>query len=119
MPAYFNNCRDRRHAALYPIPFYDLATTGPQSEQARNLAKGTECVVATEQPDGRVRVDRFVFSHEGDHPDDTGEVCRVFYGMLASTRTMTKAEAAADAESGILFNIKGHFKQLSVIDQRA
>jgi len=83
---------------------------------APNLRPGEECVVATPDVEGKVVFDWFTLSREERMPDpEDGLTVRVLFGNPLRSETLTKPEAIASEQYSKFFNVKGHFKQLSVI----
>ncbi len=112
---YFNNCHNRDHVALFGNgSFFDLATTGRQGLQARDLRPGQPCVVAEWAPDKRIVFDWYAFGYEALLQDEHGAPDRVFYGRLFASETMAKEAAAASARYAPLFRSTGHLKIGSV-----
>jgi hypothetical protein len=118
MPVFLNNCRRREHASLFNngSAFYDLNTYGRQATMARNLRRGTQCVVATPTEDGEVVFDWFSFARERTMPNPTeeGAEVRVFFGELIGSVRLAKSEAAETEPYCAFFNVLGHFKRPSV-----
>lgn len=118
---YFNNCRARNHAVLYPAgAFYDLYRFGRQANMATGLRPGDECVVATPAEGGDIDFTWFSFTHEGimEMPDEPGTKVRVQFGKRIRSEYLPKAEAARSDLYSVFFNVKGHFKRPSVIQPR-
>jgi len=121
MRFFFNNCRARNHAALYPAgSFYDLYRVGRQANMATSLRPGDECVVATPAKSGDIDFSWFSFTHERvmDMPDEPGTRVRVLFGKLIHSECLPKAEAAVSEPYSVLFNVNGHFKRPSVIQSK-
>ena len=113
---YFNNCKGRHYVDIYgDDAFYDLAETGPQRKQARDLTVGQECVVASYADGGRILFEWFSLTEERNMPDEHGQPCRVLFGDLLSEETKTKSAAAKSRRYGAFFNVNGHFKRSSVV----
>jgi hypothetical protein len=113
--AYFNNCHNRDHVALFGSgAFFDLGTTGRQGLQARDLQPGQPCVVAEWTPDKRIVFDWYSFGYEALLTDEHGEPDRVFYGRLFATETLEKEAAATSPRYAPLFRSTGHLKIGSV-----
>ena len=115
---FFNNCRTRNHAALYPAgAFYDLYRTGQQANMATDLKPRDKCVVATPADGGDINFSWFSFTHERvmDMPDELGTKVRVLFGKLIRSECLLKAEAAGCEPYSVFFNVNGHFKRPSVI----
>jgi hypothetical protein len=90
----FNNCRNRRHAAMYGSgAFYDLNTTGFQATLANNLPMGEVCVVASRDPMGHITFVWYKFLRERIRADDTGTPCRAFFGNRFKTETLSHSQA--------------------------
>lgn len=95
----FNNCRDRKHPALYgPNAFFDLETTGYQAKVANRLANdlvpGEDCVVATLDITGDVTFDWYRFSRALVRPDPERNVdCHAYYGEHVDAETLSRTEA--------------------------
>lgn len=112
----FNNCHNRRHAAMYGTgAFYDLDTTGFQASLANNLSVGETCVVASLDPMGDITFDWYKFSRETVKPDDTGVPCRAFFGNHFKTQTLSRGEARRDGIYSNFFDVNGNFKRHSVL----
>jgi len=121
MRFFFNNCRARNHAALYPAgAFYDLYRVGRQANMATDLRPGDECVVATPVEGGDIDFSWFSFTHERvmDMPDEPGTRVRVLFGKLIRSECLPKTEAAGSEPYSVLFNVNGHFKRPSVIQPK-
>jgi hypothetical protein len=121
MPILLNNCRARDHASIYPSPvaFFDIDLTGgAASADCRAVAElrpGAICIVATTQNNNAVELARWEFSHSQQLPDDEGTQCLVLFGRRVGAETMPKADAANHRTYSQFFNIRGHFKQQSVL----
>lgn len=112
----FNNCHNRRHAAMYGSgAFYDLNTTGFQATRANHLTHGETCVVASLDSTGDITFDWYKFSHETVKPDDTGTPCRAFFGNHFKTETLSRGDAMQDGIYSHFFDINGNFKRHSVL----
>ncbi|MEZ6130054.1 MAG: hypothetical protein R3C59_15325 [Planctomycetaceae bacterium] len=113
---YFNNCKRRPHEAIFgPQAFFDLGVSGRQATQANNLPIGQRCVVASYDNDGNTVFDWHSLSSETVLPDNENEQCRVFFGPLTATETLTKASAAKKTQYLPFFNVNGDFKRPSVL----
>jgi len=113
---YFNNCRCRDHAAIYGDgAFYDLNATGRQANEAVDLPVGQECVVATIARNKQIVFKWYSFLRETRLPDDTGTVCRAFFGDFRTAQVFSKKQAAREKLYSVFFNVRGHFKQQSTI----
>jgi 5-methylcytosine-specific restriction endonuclease McrA len=113
---YFNNCKGRDHARIFGRDaFFDLNVTGQQAKQALNLPVGQNCVVASYASDGGITFDWYSLTEETVLPDDQGTECRVFFGNLTSTETLSKSAALGTKRVSPFFNVNGHFKRPSVI----
>lgn len=113
---YFNNCKGRDHVGHFGRgAFFDLDAAGRQSKQALNLPVGQECVVASYGDDGQIIFDWYALDRETTLRDNSGNPCRVFFGDLLSTETLTKSKAARSKRYSAFFNVNGHFKRPSVI----
>ena len=115
---YFNNCRRRRHADLYPPgAFYDLNQIGRQVDMAGDLSPGDECVVATPREDGDIEFTWFSFTHERilEMPDKPGTEVRVQFGHRIRSECLSKSRASRTEPCSAFFNVNGHFKRPSVI----
>ena len=111
----FNNCHNRRHAAMYGSgAFYDLNTTGFQATLANNLPVGETCVIASRHPMG-ITFDWYKFSRERVKADDTGTPCRAFFGERVKTETLSRADAKRNGIYSRFFDINGNFKRRSVL----
>ena len=125
---YFNNCRKRNHVRLYGNEaFFDLETSGPQAEVANRLANelsvGDKCIVVTPEvvadTSSDVTFRSYRFSRHAVMLDRERNVhCHVYFGKLIKPETMSRAEAIAHPIYSKFFNIKGHFKRLSVMRAR-
>lgn len=117
----FNNCRARKHPALYgPNAFFDLETSGYQARVADRLANelepGENCVVATLDITGDVEFDWYRFSRVVVKADPERNVdCHAYYGEQFNTETLSRADAIRHHVYGQFFNVNGHFKRPSVI----
>lgn len=112
----FNNCKNRRHAAMYGRrAFYDLNTTGYQATRANNLPVGETCVVASTHPSGGITFEWYKFLRETVKPDDTGTPCRAFFGDHFKTETLSRRDAMRDGIYSRFFDINGNFKRHSVL----
>lgn len=115
---YFNNCRGRQHAMLYPEgAFYDLYQSGRQANMATDLKPGDECVVATPMQGGDIEFTWFSFTRERimEMPDKRGTEIRVQFGRRLRSERLRKIEAVKTRPYSVFFNVNGHFKRLSVI----
>src|SRR5690242_17244719 len=92
---YFNNCHNRDHVALFGSgAFFDLATSGRQGTQARDLQPSQRCVVAEWAPDNRIVFDWYSFTYEAVLRDEQGAPDRVFFGRLFASETLPKEAGA-------------------------
>ena len=113
---YFNNCKRRPHEAIFgPQAFFDLGVSGRQAKQATNLPIGQRCVVASYDDDGNTVFDWHSLANETVLHDSESEQCRVFFGPLTLTETVTKASAAKKPQYSPFFNVNGDFKRPSVL----
>jgi hypothetical protein len=113
---FFNNCHGREHARMYGSgAFYDLNTSGYQATLANHLSVGEQCIVASPSSDGRIDFDWYSFLRETVKPDDTDTPCRVFFGRLIKSETLSRADAINDALYSTFFDINGNFKRHSVL----
>lgn len=111
----FNNCHNRPHEQLYGTgAFFDLDQLGTQGQQARNLAPGEECVVASAAKDGLV-FDRWKLSRVAIMPSREGNDVRVFFGERLRSTQMTREDARRSALYGAYFDSRGHLHQTSVV----
>jgi hypothetical protein len=109
--AYFNNCHNRDHVALFGSgAFFDLGTTGRQGTQARNLRPGQCCVVAECGPDKQIVFDWYSFAYESLLLDEHGEPDRVFFGRLFASEAVPKETAASSGRYAALFKSNGQLK---------
>ena len=126
---YLNNCQNYNHGRAYlkvcSDAFFDLYTTGRDKKHIPGFQLGDDCIVATKlkkvkSPDNEVqevvaftryRLDRTL---KGMYLDKIETL--VFCGPQIARQTMTKAEAAQSSQFSFFFNKKGHFKQLSVLN---
>jgi len=113
----FNNCKNRDHRGLYSVvPFYDLYSTGPQANKAPNLTEGQTCIVASKAGNAQDRIlSWYSFSHEKLLLDNENKMCRVFFGTLLKSETLSKDAAAQHESYSAFFDINGNFKRPSVI----
>lgn len=114
----FNNLRGRSHKDVYDCDtaFFDLNTTGRQSNQAKDLAKGQTCVVLQEPlSNGELRFDTYDLYEERIFSDDDGSDARVFCGEKIDTEIMPQSEALSHETYSALFDVKGRVKQTSVV----
>jgi hypothetical protein len=108
---YFNNCHNRDHVSLFGSgAFFDLATTGRQGAQARNLHPGQPCVVAERATDKLIVFGWYSFSYEALLPNELGDPDRVYFGRLFYSETMPEESAATSDRYAALFRSKGRFK---------
>jgi hypothetical protein len=120
---FLNNCNGRPFTRWYgPDAFYDLRLDGKQARMATGLKSGQECLVATRADSDSANSDSieftwFSFSHEKvmEIPNQPGVAFRVFFGARVRSENLSKAIAAATEPYSKFFNIKGEFKQRSVI----
>jgi hypothetical protein len=115
---YFLNSHNRDHKNLYgPDAFYDLDNHGHQAGLATDLLSGDTCAVISYADKNRnvVQISWYKFLKERSAYDEKGMVCRVFDGVLQKTESLLKTDAAKDPKLARFFNIKGHFKQFSVM----
>lgn len=111
----FNNCHNRPHEQLYgPGAFFDLDQTGTQGQQARNLAPGEECVVASEGKDGLV-FDYWKLSRVAIMPSEEGNDVRVFFGERLRSERLAREDARKSVVYGAYFDSLGHFHRTSVV----
>ena len=117
MSLLLNNCRRRDHCRLYGSnAFYDLNLTGLQARMATDIVAGNECVVATPtNGDDIIEFKWFRFSHEERRPDENGVEVRVLFGDLIRSEHLDRAKATETEPYSKFFNVKGDFKQQSVI----
>lgn len=109
--AYFNNCHNRDHVALFGSgAFFDLGTTGRQGTQARNLRPGQRCVVAEWGPDKQIVFDWYSFTYESRLIDEHGAPDRVFFGRLFASEELPKETAAHSGRYAALFKSNGQLK---------
>lgn len=109
--AYFNNCHNRDHVALFGAgAFFDLGTTGRQGTQARGLYPGQPCVVAEREPDNRITFDWYSFTYEALLLDEHGAPARAFFGRLFASEILPQEVAARTERYAALFRSKGRFK---------
>ena len=114
---FFNNCKCRDHVKLYGAgAFFDLDADGHQGNLALNLPVGQRCVVASYEDDGRVMFKWFLLSEEKLMSDENDGKSRVFIGKLINKKVLTKDAAAKSPCYSTLFNRRGQFKQVSVIE---
>jgi len=112
---YFNNCKNRDHATIFGEgAFFDLVATGPQARMALNLSIDQKCVVASNPTGSQVVFGWYALTSEEVLLDGDTE-CRVFFGTLLSTETMTKSKAAQTKRFAAFFNVNGYFKRPSAI----
>jgi len=111
-----NNAQRRNHARLYPErAFYDLYKTGKHARMATDLKAGDECVVATPAENGYVEFATYIFAFErkSEIPDEPGKEGRIFFGREVCSEFLSKDEAIRRYPT--FFDVRGHFKQQSVI----
>ena len=109
--AYFNNCRNRDHVALFGSgAFFDLGTTGRQGTQARNLSPGQRCVVAEWGSDKQIVFDWYSFTYVSLLVDEHGAADRVFFGRLFASEAVPKETAARSGRYAALFKSNGQLK---------
>ncbi len=120
MIVYFNNCNGRPHACLFgSSAFFDLETSGVNSNKARNLLPGQQCIVALYAESDDVVFHCYRFSRESVEVDtESGERVRVFHGDLQSTETMSKIAAARSDRYKCFFDKNGGFKRAAVIVEK-
>jgi hypothetical protein len=115
---YFLNTQNRKHQKLYgPDAFYDLDKHGSQATLATDLRPGDTCaVISYENKDKTIiRMAWYRFSRERPADDENSVLCRVLCGDFQRAETFPKSDAAKDARYSRFFNVKGHFKQFSVM----
>ncbi|MGB7328157.1 MAG: hypothetical protein WBD31_24995 [Rubripirellula sp.] len=113
---YFNNCKQRPHEIIFgPQAFFDLGLSGHQSKLATDLTIGQRCVVASYDEDRNTVFNWHTLSSEIVLTDKEGEQCRVFFGPLVATETLTKSTAAKKPQYSPFFNVNGDFKRPSVL----
>lgn len=120
----FNNCRKRNHTYLYGVnAFFDLETTGQQSDVAERLTKkllaGEPCIVATPKIKHHtscdVTFDWYRFTKRAAKRDPERNVqCYVYFGELLKTETVSRSVARHAPIYKDFFNKLGHFKRPSV-----
>lgn len=111
----FNNCHNRPHQALYgSSAFFDLDRSGMQGAQARNLAAGAICVVASWEKEA-IAFDYWVFDREEIKPSPEGTDVRVFCGTFNKRVVLSPDEARGSTDYGVFFDDRGRFKQTSVV----
>jgi len=113
---YFNNCKRRRHVAIFGVnAFFDLGVSGHQAKQATDLPVGQRCVVASYDDEDNTVFNWHSLSEESVLADSKNEQCRVFFGPLTATETLTKSSASKAARYSPFFNVNGDFKRPSVL----
>ena len=117
MALLLNNCRRRNHAKLYgPNAFYDLDLAGRQAGMAIDVAAGDACVVAAPaNGDNVIEFSWFRFSNEERRPDEHGVEVRVLFGVFVGSEQLDRTTATETEPYSRFFNVKGDFKQQSVI----
>lgn len=93
---------------------------GSQGSATSHLSSlGNECVVATYARGDRSRVifNWFAFSYEDELRGEHGTKFRVFFGEYLRSEEVDRAKAAETDPYRIFFNVGGHFKRMSVIEQ--
>lgn len=109
--AYFNNCHNRDHVALFGSgAFFDLGTTGRQGTQARDLQPGQLCVVAERGQNKQIVFDWYSFSYEALLCDEHDAPDRVFFGRLFASEALPKHIAAKSDRYAALFKSNGDLK---------
>jgi hypothetical protein len=116
---FFNNCRDRDYPSIYGIDdaFYDLQETGDQAKKATTFRPGDEGIVATGIGSGRVRFASVRLARVEKRPDEKGKIERVFCGPTLQSETLSKGDAARDAQYSVFFDKNGNFKRQSVLER--
>jgi hypothetical protein len=115
MTVLLNNCHRRNHKALFgPQAFFDLDTKEAHRRQLPGVVRGTECIVATPDTDGRIDFSFYSFSCEALMPDGHSNV-RVLFGDFVRTETLTREQARNTPPFSHLFASDGAFKQLSAL----
>ena len=112
-----NNVHRRDHAKRHgPNAFYDLNLAGGQATKAIDIASGDACVVATPANGGNViEFNWFRFSNEERRTEENGVAVRVFFGVLIGSEQLDRTKATETEPYSKFFNVKGDFKQQSVI----
>ncbi len=116
--AYLNNCKNRDHSDLFgAAAFFDLDTTGVQSEDAKKLTVGQECLVAS-RGDG----DRIIFNTyrleklaQESEKKTVSPLYWVLRGELLESTSVKQARAAINPRFAPFFDKLGRFKRVSVI----
>ena len=115
----FNNCCGRDHVDVYDCEtaFFDLNTTGRQSNQATDLAAGQKCVVLQEpRASGELRFDTYKLVEERIMTDKySGQDARVFCGEHIGSDTLARSEALAHETYSAFFDVIERVKQTSAI----
>ena len=115
---YFINCDNRKHQEIFSNEaFFDLDTTGHQALLATELLPGDICIVISyeDKKKTKVKVSWYKFLHEQRMDDNKGNPFRVLCGEFQKSEVMLKTDAAINIKLSRFFNVKGHFKQQSVV----
>ena len=83
----------------------------------RRLRRGDQCVVATPARGNEIVFSWFAFQRE-EEAQDEGVPVRVFFGEFLRSERLDRTEATETAPYSNFFNINGHFKRQSVLEQQ-
>lgn len=120
---FFNNCQNLPHAAMYSgDAFFDLWTSGKEDSLVAELRPGDDCWVASyrdrTKAGRRVLVLRrfsFTGSRREPDPSESTRTVWVLDGKLMDQKVLPKEEAARHPLYACLFDVRGHFKQVSFL----
>ena len=115
----FNNCSGRDHVDVYSCDtaFFDLNTTGRQSNQAKDLPVGQTCVVLQKAlPNAELQFDTYKLDAEQIMTDKyTDDEARVFCGEHIGSETMSRSNAISHEIYSALFDVIKRVKQTSAV----
>lgn len=115
---YFINCGNRDHKRLFGADaFFDLEKEASQAAMAQDLRPGDICITARYADKARTMVDMswYRFTHTTNQSDDKGIPQRVLHGILETSESISKVQAAADPRYQYMFAKTGAFKRRSVL----
>ncbi len=123
MLVYMLNVHRRNHQKIYgPGAFFDLNQDGQQANLLLDIRPQQECLVVSyseakgQRKDPEVEFSTYLFERaELLESEDAGVFCRVFFGSIKSSLTMSKSTAIKMPIYAPFFSKIGHFKQRSVV----